>query len=83
MAEKEVGEVSIYFSNINVAAVRILGSLSVGDKIHIVGHTTDFEQEVLSMHIENTPIAKAKKGQHVGIKVIARVRPKDKVYIVK
>jgi putative protease len=81
--EKQIGEVSMFFSKAGVAAVKLSDSLNIGDKIHIKGHTTDFEQKVSSMQIENENIQKAKKGQHVGIKVLDRVRPNDKIYLVK
>ena len=41
--EKEIGKVSSYFSNVSVAAIKLSGKLKVGDKVHIQGHTTDFE----------------------------------------
>jgi len=65
-----------------VAAVSLEKGLSVGDKIHIKGHTTDFEQVVESMQIENRPVEEAKAGDDVGIKVKERVRPNDTVYRV-
>ena len=83
MVEKEVGEVSMFFNKVGVAAVKLFGDLSVGDKIHIKGHTTDFEQKISSMQIEGKSLQKAKKGEHVGIKVSGKFRPNDKVYIVK
>jgi translation elongation factor EF-1alpha len=53
-----------------------------GDKIHIVGHTTDLEMTVDSMQIDNVNVDEAKPGQAVGVKVIDRVRRGDKVYKV-
>jgi len=82
MAEKEVGKVSTYFSHVGVAAIKLSGKLKVGDTIHIAGHTTDFEQEVKSMQIENKEMVQAKKGDHIGIKVKEKVRPHDKVFLV-
>ena len=83
MKEKEIGKVSSYFSHVEVAAIKLSASLKVGDKIHFKGHTTDFEQEVKGMQIEKEKIIKAKKGDHVGIKVAEKVRPNDKVFLVK
>ncbi|MBA7698009.1 hypothetical protein ES703_106683 [subsurface metagenome] len=83
MAEKEIGKVSSYFKHVDVAAIKLSGQLKVGDKIHIKGHTTDFEQEVDSMQIEKKKVAKAKKGDHIGIKVPEKVRPNDKVFLIK
>ena len=81
--EKEIGVVSSYFSHAEVAAIKLSGKLKIGNKIHIRGHTTDFEQEVKSMQIERKEIKQAKKGDHVGIKVPEKVRPNDKVFLVE
>lgn len=82
MKEKEIGKVSSYFSHVDVAAVKLSGKLKVGQRIHIKGHTTDFEQEVDSMQIERKDVSEAKKGEHIGIKVIEKVRPHDKVFLL-
>ena len=83
MTEKEIGKVSSYFSHVGVAAIKLSGSLKVGDKVHIKGYTTDFEKEVDNMQIERKEVKKAKKGDHIGIKVPEKVRPTDIVYLVK
>ena len=81
MEEKEIGVVSNYFSKISVAAVEITdGTVSVGDTLHFLGHTTDFESRVASMQIEHKSVTEVKKGDSVGIKVAEKVREKDKVY---
>ena len=79
--EKEVGRVSSFFGHANVAAIKLSGSLKVGDKVHIKGHTTDFMQKVDSMQVEHKPVKTAKKGDHIGIKVSDRVRPNDAVLL--
>ncbi len=79
---EEVGTVVNYFSHIEVAAVELTGSIAVGDKIKIMGHTTDFEQEIESMQVENEPVEVAGVGQDVGIKVSQRARKGDKVFKV-
>jgi len=81
--EKLVGKISHFFDNIEVAVVEITaGVLKVGDKIHIKGGTTDFEQDIESMQVEHESVEKAKKGDGVGLKVGEKVRKGDKVYIV-
>jgi len=77
-----IGKVSHYFTNIMVAAIELTDSLSVGDTIHIKGHTSDFTQTVDSMQIEGKNIEKAEKGQSIGIKVIEHARVGDEVYKV-
>ena len=81
MEEEKIGFVSNYFSKISVAAVEIMdGKVSVGDTLHFLGHTTDFESRVHSMQIEHKSVTEAKKGDSVGIKLSEKVREKDKVY---
>jgi len=80
MTEKEVGEIFSYYSQIGVAAVKLTGTLKKGDKIRIKGHTTNFEQTADSMQIEHKKVESAKKGDDLGIKVVDRVRPGDKIY---
>ncbi|MBI4618565.1 MAG: translation elongation factor-like protein [Desulfobacterales bacterium] len=83
MAEKKVGEVIKFFPKPSVAAIKITeGTLTVGDTILIKGHTTDLQEEVKSMQIDNVPVEKAESGQLIGIKVKDRVREGDTVYKV-
>ena len=83
MEEKKVGEVIKFFGKINVAALRLSeGSLKVGDKVHIVGHTTDVTLTIDSMQIENKNVQEAGPGADVGIKVKDRMRENDIVYKV-
>ncbi|MFQ5532194.1 MAG: EF-Tu/IF-2/RF-3 family GTPase [Candidatus Nanoarchaeia archaeon] len=83
MAEKEIGTVSSYFSHVGVAAIKLSGKLKVGQKVHIKGHTTDFEVDVGTMQIERKDVKEAKKGDHIGIKVPEKVRPNDTVFLVE
>ena len=81
MVENEIGFVSNYYKNISVAAVEITnGSVSVGDTLHFLGRTTDFELTVDSLQIEHESVTEAKKGDGIGLKIPAKVRKKDKVY---
>lgn len=82
MPEKEIGKVSDFFARPVVAGIDLSGSLKMGDKIHIKGHTTDMEMLVGSMQIDNASVNEAKAGDSVGIKVSDRVRRGDTVYKV-
>ena len=77
---KEIGEVEHFFTNLNVAAIKLKGSLSVGDKVKIKGATTDFEQKIESIQIDKNNVEKANNGDEIGIKVTNRVREGDIVY---
>lgn len=83
MAEELVGKVTHYFGKAKVAAIEITnGQLSVGDTIHIVGHTSNFTQTVDSMQVEHQPVQSAKVGEHVGLQVVEHAREHDNVYRV-
>jgi len=82
MVEKQIGKVSSYFSHVGVAAIKLSGKLKKGDKVHIKGHTTDFEVPVDSIQIEKKDVKAAKKGDHIGIKVPEKVRPNDAVFLM-
>jgi putative protease len=83
LPEKQIGRVSHYFDRINVAALALTEEgLSVGDVIHIKGHTTDFTQRIDSMQIEHQVVPRAEVGQDVAIKVVQPVREHDLIYKV-
>lgn len=80
MPEIEIGKVTHYFGHVQVAAIELSAPLSVGDRIRIVGHTTDCLETIGSMQIEHQSVTQAKPGDSIGIKVADRVRPHDKVF---
>ena len=80
MPEELIGEVSHWFDNINVAGIKLSGDLAVGDHVHIVGHTTDLEQEITSMQLDNEDVSEAGTGDEIGVKLTSRARPGDSVY---
>ena len=80
MTEKPIGAISNYFEHVGVIAVKLEGTLKVGDKIRIVGGNVDVEQVVESMQIHNKSIEEAKKGDDVGIKISEKVRKGYKVF---
>jgi len=82
MPEVEIGRVSDFFARPVVAGIELTAPLKVGDRIHIVGHTTDMELTVDSMQINNVDVSEAKAGDAIGVKVSDRVRRGDTVYKV-
>lgn len=82
MPEEVIGKVSDFFARPVVAGINVTGTIKIGDKIHIKGHTTDLEFVVGSMQINNANVDEAKNGDSVGIKVPDRVRAGDTVYKV-
>jgi len=80
LKEKVLGKVTHYYSQVRAAVVKVKAPFSVGDKIRIKGHTTDFTQDAVSIQVDRTPINTAKKGQEIGLLVNSRVRQHDLVY---
>ena len=82
MEEKLIGRVNHWFGKIGVAGIELTDKLAVGDHIHLLGHTTDFDQDVTSMQIMHQDVAAVGPGDDVGIKVQFRARVGDRVYRV-
>ena len=81
MEEEQVGKVTNFYVKISVAAIEVTaGVVRIGDELHFRGHTTDFQDTVASMEMENQPVDEARPGDEVGIKVKERVRENDRVY---
>lgn len=77
--DKPIGIVTHYFPHVQAAVIKLKAPLSVGEKIKIKGHTTDFTQVIASMQIDRVDIASAKPGQEIGLLVNSRVRQHDTV----
>ena len=80
MPEVRVGKVSGYSRRIGVAALEMEGALRRGDRIHIVGRSTDLEQTVDLMEVNRQRIVDANPGDEVAIRVAERVHEGDLVY---
>ncbi len=83
MSEKEIGTVTHWFGNVSVAGIELTGDLSVGDRIRIKGHTSDFESPVESIQIDRVSVESAGAGDDVGIMLPERARIGDKVTLIE
>jgi selenocysteine-specific translation elongation factor len=81
--KKLIGKVTHFFSKISVAGIQLSDTLKVGDKISIEGATTNFEENIDSMQIDNKVVAEAKAGDMIGIKVKDKTRAGDDVYLIQ
>ncbi len=80
MAEVRIGEIRHFYNKIGVGVLALEGPLGLDDTIHILGHTTDFQQQVLSLQIEHQAVEQAGPGDDVALKVVQRVRRGDRVF---
>lgn len=80
---KLIGKITHYFSDIEVAVIKLILPLKNGESIRVVGgKETDFEQKIKSMQIEHKQVKSAKKGDSVGMKIDEKVHEGYKVYKV-
>jgi U32 family peptidase len=77
-----VGKVTNYFSNLNVAEVKMeTHDLNVGDEIYINGPTTGvLESTITEIRVDLKPVTKTIKGEMCSIAVPDVVRRGDKIY---
>jgi len=77
-----IGKVNHYFDKAEVAAIKLVSNLKVGDEISIIGNTTGIVNSIVnSIEIKNKKVSKAGKGNEIGIK-IPKVRKNDEVYVI-
>ena len=74
-----------YYSKLGVAEFKIEASeLTVGDRILITGNSTGaLYCDVQEIRYDLKPVDKGLKGQHISIPVPRKIRPKDKLYIIR
>lgn len=75
-----IGEVTHFYNRINVAVLDLAETIRLGEEVHILGHTTDFRQQITSLQIEHQSVEEAGPGQDVAMLVEERVRHGDKVF---
>jgi len=82
MPKKLIGKLTHYFDKIGVGVIELSGTLNKGDKISIEHSGEAFEQTVESMQIEHKQIAKAIKGQAIGMKMAQPAKHNSSVFKV-
>lgn len=80
MSGTQIGQITHFYDHISVAVLKLTEALRLGDTVHILGHSTDFKQDVSSLQIEHEPVEEAKPGDDVAMKVDKPVHVHDKVF---
>jgi len=75
-----IGTVTHWFGHLSVAAVRLTEPLSVGDRIHIRGHSTDLVETVCSMEVEHRKVDRAGPGDDVAVAVEGQAHEHDVIF---
>jgi len=79
---KRIGTVEHFYEKLGVAAIRLEGTLTVGDTIEIGDENASVRQKVESMQINRKDVSTASAGDDVGIKLKWKVDPGSDVYKV-
>ena len=82
MATRQIGTVTHYFGKLVVGIVALTGRVTIGDRLHFLGHGADFQQKVKSLEIDHAAVENASAKTEVGIRLSQRVREGTKVYKV-
>lgn len=80
--EIEIGKVMHYYNHLQVAVLSLTDNLKLGDKIHILGHSTNLIERVASMEVNHHPVEWVQAGDDVAIKVNEPVHEHDEVYLI-
>jgi putative protease len=77
---EEVGRIAGFFAHPSVAVIELTAPLRIGDLIYVKGHTTDFQQRVESLQVDQNAVQEGLPAQRIGLKVSGRCRKHDLVY---
>jgi len=78
-----IGKILHYYPKINVATVKLVSELKVGDELIIIGKTTGLQKaKVQRIEIHNKQVSKGKKNDEIGLK-LPLVKKNDEVYVIK
>ena len=83
MSGVRIGKVTHFFGKIGVAVIALDSTIKVGDTVHIIGNTSDFQQEVTSLQIDHRQVESADAGEEVAMKVFRRVWKRDQIFKVE
>jgi len=81
--ETQIGQITHFYNGISVAVLSLTEPLELGDKVHFLGHTTDFIQNVTSMEIDHKKVDTVGPGDEVALKVNEPVRKGDAIYKIR
>jgi len=78
--ETEIGEVTHYYGNLNVAIIEINREIKLGDEIRFKGRSTDLTQKIGSMQVKYKEVKKAGPGAGIAVVVDGLVHEGDAVF---
>ncbi|OGH88648.1 MAG: hypothetical protein A3J93_00955 [Candidatus Magasanikbacteria bacterium RIFOXYC2_FULL_42_28] len=80
--EQAVGKVVHFFDRLNVAVVRLSGTLAVGDKIKVKRGEDEFTDVVTSIQVNHVNVENGGKGDEVAILLSRATKDGARIYKV-
>ncbi|MFW6233128.1 MAG: peptidase U32 family protein [Nanoarchaeota archaeon] len=78
-----IGKVEHYYPKMQVAIIKLVSSVKIGDELVIIGKTIGLKKhKITSMEINNKKVKYAKKNQKIGIK-IPEIKKNNEIYLIK
>lgn len=81
--EKQIGKVSHWYDKINVAVVKLTGTLKKGDNVKFKHGEEEFEESIESLQINHLEVKMGKKGDELAIKLSHQAKEGSTVYKVE
>ncbi|MDE1850449.1 MAG: translation elongation factor-like protein [Candidatus Micrarchaeota archaeon] len=82
-SKAHIGTVEHFFDKINVAAIKLIGPLKVGDIIEIGDEESAVREKIRSMQIDREDVERAGEGDSIGIKLGHKVAAGSRVYRIR
>ena len=80
---KELGKVSHWYDKINVAVIKLAGTLKKGDKVKFKHGEEEIEETINSMQIDHENVDAGKKGDEIAVKLSQKEKEGTVVYRVE
>ena len=80
--KQRIGKITNYFGKLGVAEILVEeDSLSVGDELLVIGHTTGvYEDTVTEIRVDNQIVESVAKGTYCSVKTKELLRRNDQVF---
>lgn len=82
MKKELVGKITHVFPKVQVAVVKVLADIKIGDKISIERGEKKVEQIINSMQVNHQNVDIAKAGTEIGLKIDEEIPEGSEVYRV-
>ena len=78
-----IGKVLHYYPKIEVATIKLVSEIKIGDEIIVIGKNTGLiNSRIKRIEIKNKSVKQGKKGEEIGIR-LPKVKKNDEIYVIQ